>query len=454
MTAWSLPVPAMAEAVKFNVAKLGNGNYPSWKFRMEMLLVREELFYVICDPRDDPVTEAWTKDDRKARATLGLCVEESQFGLIKGKATAKEMWESLQEYHEKHSVSSRVLLLKKLCSKNLQENGDMEAHLQDIEVMFDRLQGADLKLDKELKVALLLRTLPDSYNGLVVALESRPDADLTLDFVKSRLLDEHQKRLERGNIAGGSKLLKTVASKPGEKTCFFCKKPGHFRKNCRKYQASLKGDSGETRHQYAPRAKKAAEASPLLFWTKVGSASARMVDAEQAVRCSVSGASSLWYVDSGASQHMTCNKNFFTELTEDVQIGITLANGNTTHSQGMGRGLLRCVDDEGREKQIQVQNVLYVPELEGSLLSVSTIVNNHFVVSFTARGCKVLDESGAVAAVADLVGEMYVLKTNEKSMVSATARHTEFCPTPGIVGLVTATSTSSNRLGGTTWQHT
>lgn len=102
--------------MKFNVAKLGNSNYPSWKFRMEMLLVREELYYVISDPAVEPVTEQWTKDDRKARATLGLCVKESQFGLIKNADGAKIMW---------HSVSSRVSLLKKLCSKNLQESGDM-----------------------------------------------------------------------------------------------------------------------------------------------------------------------------------------------------------------------------------------------------------------------------------------------------------------------------------------
>lgn len=315
--------------------------------------------------------------------------------------------------------------------------------------MFDRLHGVNLRLEMELKVALLLRTLSDSYNGLVVALESRPDADLTLDFVKSRLLDEHQKRLERGNNAGGSKLLKTVASKPREKTCFFCKKPGHFRKDCRKYQASLKGESGETKNHHTPRAKKAAEASPLLFWTKVETASARMMDAEQAVRCSVSGASSLWYVDSGASQHMTCNKTFFTELKEDVLIGIILANGNTTRSQGVGHGLLRCVNDKGQEREIKVQNVLYVPELEGSLLSVSTIVNNQFVVSFDARGCKLLDKSGAVAAPD---------RGNVRSTRSRWCRPLpgtrNSVPTPGIVASVTATLTSSSESRKTTWQHT
>ena len=37
-------------------------------------------------------------------------------------------------------------------------------------------------------VALMLSSLQKSFDGLIVALESRPDEDLTVDYVKGKLL--------------------------------------------------------------------------------------------------------------------------------------------------------------------------------------------------------------------------------------------------------------------------
>ncbi|XP_035893610.1 uncharacterized protein LOC118503894 [Anopheles stephensi] len=174
----------MADVGKFSFPRLNNHNYVSWKFRMEMLLIREELWYVIDEPKVEPVTPQWIKDDKRARATIGLCVEENQFSIVKTADSAKEFWEKLRAYHEKATVTSRVSLLKKLCNFNLAENGEMESHLMQIEELFDRLTTAGQTLDESLKIAMILRSLPESYNGLVTALESRADSDITMQLTK------------------------------------------------------------------------------------------------------------------------------------------------------------------------------------------------------------------------------------------------------------------------------
>ena len=161
----------MADAGKFSFARLNNQNYQGWKFRMEMLMIREELWYVIDEPKVEPVTPQWIKDDKRARATIGLCVEENQFSTVKKADSAKEFWEKLREYHEKTTVTSRVSLLKKLCNLNLGENGDMDRHLMQV----DELTIAGQAMEESLKIAMILRSLPESYGGLVTALESRPD---------------------------------------------------------------------------------------------------------------------------------------------------------------------------------------------------------------------------------------------------------------------------------------
>lgn len=113
--------------------------------------------------------------------------------LIKKTTTARDTWSALKGYHEKATVSKRVLLLKKMCRMELGESGSLDKHLMEIEDLFDQLGDAGQDLDEPFKVAMILASMPDSYESLIQALESRPEDELTLDFVKSKLLDQHSK---------------------------------------------------------------------------------------------------------------------------------------------------------------------------------------------------------------------------------------------------------------------
>ena len=185
-------------AEKYLFARLNHQNYQTWKTRMEMLLKREELWFVIGEARPATVDSAWTKADEKCLATVVLYIEDSQLNLVKDSVSAKEVWDKLKDYHQKATMTSRVSLLKKICSHNMAEGGDMEAHLLELEELFDRLACAGQAMENSLKIAMIHRSLPDSYGNLVTALESRPEADLTIDFVKRRILDGHQRRVEQG----------------------------------------------------------------------------------------------------------------------------------------------------------------------------------------------------------------------------------------------------------------
>lgn len=339
--------------------KLNNQNWASWKFRMEMMLTREELWYVVGTPKPEPAEAAaaaqWVKDDQKARATMGLCIDENQYSLVKAAATAKDFWEQLKSYHEKVTVTSRVSLLKKLCNLNLFEGGDLESHLFEVEELFERLHNAGQDLENSLKIAMILRSLPDSYSGLVTALESRPDADLTLQLVKSKLLDEYERRKDRsGGSSSETKAMKTgvrsSATAVSEKTCFFCKKKGHLRRNCRLFQAKQKQDNSEEKKSETPKAKQVTSA--VLF----------MVGSNQR---------SKWIIDSGASSHMTSDKQFFSAIDEASAPDVFLADGTAVKSAGCGEGKVYGVDGCGGIVEITLTDVLYVPSLNCGLLSVT-----------------------------------------------------------------------------------
>lgn len=160
----------MADAGRFSLVKLNNTNYATWKFEVEMLLTREELWFAVAEEKPEPETDAWRKSDKKARATIALCVDPSQYTLIKDCTTARAVWEALKSYHEKSTTTSQLSLLIRLCDSKLQEGGDAEKHLLEMDSLFERLQNAGINLEEKLKVAMVLRSMPDSYHYLASVL--------------------------------------------------------------------------------------------------------------------------------------------------------------------------------------------------------------------------------------------------------------------------------------------
>lgn len=110
----------MAEA-KPRFAKLNSSNYANWKFRMELLLRKQNLWKTVIEgsrPRiirgesgictNQAEIREWDDKDDEARATIGLLVMDDQLCLIRHLKSAKETWNALKEYHERNTLTNKV----------------------------------------------------------------------------------------------------------------------------------------------------------------------------------------------------------------------------------------------------------------------------------------------------------------------------------------------------------
>lgn len=339
---------------------------------MELLLKNMDLWEHIEGDPPDVLPSTWASREVKAKALIGLHVEDDQLIHIRRKTTAKEMWTALREYHQKSTLSTKVRLLRRLCRTTMPEGGDMQSHINVMDGVMDELTTLGEPIKEQLAVAFYLSSLPESYGPLITALESRPEEDLTNTIVKSKLIEEYNRRKE---IAGSSEYSGENALKVnGDKhsnfsntkgVCNFCKKVGHFKAECRKFASWKKNKEAKTGNQ--------ANAAKHNVLTDDDDEQVCLMVLKQDFSSEIQ-----FCVDSGASAHMCCDEKCFTRIVDSSKSSVTLADGRSVPIRGVG-----TVRFKTKSRVIHLEDVLFVPDLNCNLISVSKL---------TKKGCKVIFE--------------------------------------------------------------
>lgn len=244
----------MTSEIKYSLTKLNGNNYFNWRYKMQMLLIEKGFWDTIYNEVPDPVTDDWKKNDQKAHSMIALNIEDDQIQHVRKCTSAKDAWGKLKEFHEKDTPNSRVSILRKLMTKRLEEGGDVELHVNEMNELFQKLLALGEEFKPEFILsATLIGSLPESYNGLAVILESRND-ELTSSLVCSKIIDEYKRRKERKEEFKETALKISSSftkSNRNEMVCFFCEKKGHFKQNCEEYKQYKEWLEKKTRSEKA-----------------------------------------------------------------------------------------------------------------------------------------------------------------------------------------------------------
>lgn len=371
---------------------------------MEMALTREKLWPTVINvPEEDPGVlgttiarkkyEDWVEKDNDARAMICLHVDEDQYIHVRNKTTAKQCWTALKEFYEKDSLVDEVSMMKRMYLKKLVEGGNMVRHIAEFNELFQKLNDmGPEKLPERWHVTILLCSLPRSYDAMVSALQVRNSADRTMAFVQSTLLDEYNRRIEDSDEVKGESVLKAMDSK----TCFFCKKAGHVKAECHKYKKwkQKKDDSYKSgdKANVAEETRKSEKKEFLFTCSNV--------------------AHDGWIIDSGATSHLTGIKKNFTSIDESFRSFVDMADGNKVNVLGKGVCAIDCLNSSGLKTTVQITDVLYAPQVNGSLLSVSKLAHKGYTVKFDDHLCE-FKRGNEQIAVLDKLHNLYKLRQPE-----------------------------------------
>ena len=405
------------------IEKLNDKNYNSWKFFMKMVLIERGLWEIVdgVKPTVEKEVRAWEEKAKKAYASIALNIEHGQLVHIRSvdEKDPKAAWDRLQQVHQSKGTANKLLLLKSLLELKMNEGDSMQDFLNSFSDIVDQLMSIDFKLEDDFLCLLLLTRLPDSYQPLAMALESKlEDNELTLSTIHARLLAEEARRknqqsspaadsalnlsdsMRRDKSRALSSAPKSTQSPTSVRRCNYCKRRGHLEAECYKKAYDERDGAKDKANQVEDEDEKANFGFSLKASEDIGTIETTH---------SIISSSDQLFLDSGSSQHLVAHRHWLHDYEPITPIRIFLADNR--HIEAVGRGTIkaRCRTTRSKPHLISIKDAYYVPKITNNLVSVRKLTENGHRAVFDATGCTVLSSTDFVVARAPLLNKQYVL---------------------------------------------
>lgn len=277
----------------FTIDKLsGSSNYHTWQFAMKNVLTFKGYGKSI----ESEVAETDEKIRSASKALISLSVEPHIYVHILSATSAYAVWTTLQGLYEDKGLSRKIGLLRNLISTRLESSDNMQSYVDSIVTNANKLKGVGFDLTDEWLAAILLAGLTDEFKPFIMGIEAA-NTELKSDKIISKLLDSNSGTESKADALFAKNKLKNFNKGNSKKNkqpakCSYCKKKGHTVDVCFKKKANDENSSDcNAKAAFIARETQNAYAAP----------SSQLKSSE-------------WYIDSGASSHMTPYQEMLTNI--------------------------------------------------------------------------------------------------------------------------------------------
>lgn len=224
---------------------------------------------------------------------------------------------------------------------------------------------------------------------------------------------------------------------PFRRRCHNCDEEGHVKIDCSKLNSGNRGSTGPLATSYGGRGLsppiQGSYMAEEVSWSAVevienvtekvlkpctcsstkvtkGVTKTNVLSAVEVTKDARGPDAIVWVIESGCSRHMTYWRDAFVFDYELLPTPITIRIANGGYIQAITKGTARLrVKVRGKINYVLLKNVLHVPNIAGSLLSVTQLQDNEIMSQTTCIGNWVLKRYGRIIGVATRLGRLYAL---------------------------------------------
>ncbi|XP_010264577.1 PREDICTED: uncharacterized protein LOC104602546 [Nelumbo nucifera] len=233
------------ELISTRKLKVDGSNFDSWKNKIELVLSDLKVDYVLTDPKPtDPTDDSseehrelhrkWLSDDSTCRHLMLGAMDDKMFGFSNGYKTTEAMMDALTKLFDTNSLPHRMSLLRKYTQHKMSEETNINDHLIEMGSMVVELERAGLPVPEAMQVAILMNSLPESWQsvmGLIMLM--KPD-EWSLNSVSRHLGVAGDLMAWKSRNGGEDETSNKKQRKEGgfKGNCFSCGKRGHCQSDC------------------------------------------------------------------------------------------------------------------------------------------------------------------------------------------------------------------------------
>ena len=397
--------------------------FPVWKFYMELCFATKDMKGhvngTLPAPGDDASEAdkaAWQKKDELAMQLIGASVTLPVLENLINCTTATSMWSSLCAFYQHKSKENIHMIQNSFFEYRMSIGDSINTHINKVLTMAKNLKDLGKPVEEDSIITKIICSLPPSYNSIVTAWANLPIEQQNVANLKVRLLQLEDLLALQGGETSGDSAFFTRSNKVSSQhkqhhhesnrdhmtkekqnseyirglksrtRCYNCGEFDHWTAECpRPRQDKTKFSNNNSKrseqHQHNTR-NKTSEANAVTKEQVNSSSSDPPSDSErdtyafmtitrQSHALSVNMDKQVWYADSGATEHMTEHRDWFSTFKPIPQgtWAVTVADDRNIWVQGVGDiNITRTVD--GVSKEGVLKKVLYIPDLRRNLFSI------------------------------------------------------------------------------------
>lgn len=368
---------------------LDGKNYAKWRIRMQCILEVKGLDEAVyggdlldaAEEGKPQVSAARQPTDQEkvkaARAKMILinAMDDRHTTIIMPCRSAREIWARLeQEYSDKEPTNAQALLMEYYAA-TMDSSKSVSEYIAYIDNLVERLSEAKHKIDPTQVMAKIASSLPQEFNNFRRTWDMLPECFKNKAQLVANLKKE-EAAVKQSNL-GGALIAKSFGKGSGKRdiakekknsTCKWCNESGHWWKECSKRPADKRPKGCKLKRNKQPE-KGQQQTQPQQ---RSGSSSGFTGLSAMTASFSSGPEHQMWYLDSGASEHMSGIRNWFSTYQQladprPVKVG----SGEVLYTIGKG-SICGTVWVDEKQTGVYLETVYYVPNISCNLYSIGS----------------------------------------------------------------------------------